>query len=138
MSYELLLAVEKTADLSAQSASSESAAVNVKEQHAEKKRNVSRLWDQDTDPETLFAIDVLSTHLIQTGRAPHIDVTGDIIQVTSSIYDALLKHVPDAMAVHVKAVTDYISLWLCDYTEETGVGIMRVKLGLENGAEKLS
>lgn len=97
---------------------------------------VPRVWDMDMTPADRMAIDRVLDHLIQTGAAPSVMATGDIVDIVTAITQALQQSVPAPLSGAVHTMMDYLSQWLCDYVEETGATTMRIAFGFNAKLEE--
>lgn len=88
-----------------------------------------RVWDMDMTPADRAAIDQILDHLIQTGAAPSVSATGDIVDIVTAITNALNQSIPPHLAGAATMMMDYLSQWLCDYVDETGATTMRIAFG---------
>jgi hypothetical protein len=88
-------------------------------------------WTADMEPHEEEATDKILEYLIQSGARPTVNVTGNIVDIVTSITNVMAQHIPDHLSHQRKVMTDYIARWLCDYISKTNIGVMRVSFGFD-------
>lgn len=88
-------------------------------------------WMADMEPYEEEATDAILEYLIQAGARPHINASGDIIEIVTAITNTLNQSIPSHLSYPLKVLTDYIARWLCDYVENTNVESFKIAFGFD-------
>ena len=88
-------------------------------------------WAFEMNAEEEAAADKILEYLIQSGSRPYINVTGDIVEIVTSITNTMTMSVPPHLAHPLKIMTDYIARWLCDYIEKTNISSLSISFGFD-------
>lgn len=108
--------------------------MNIAEPSSEETQSISQSFDDwtfDMNAQEVEATDKVLEYLIQSGARPHVQATGDIVDVVTSITNILTQSVPPHLSHPLKVMTDYIARWLCDYVEKTNIGTMHINFGFD-------